>query len=113
MRISLSAVFLVVGPVDGRLGVDGLSQFVQHALGGAPCDGTAYVFCNRRRTRLKVLCWDGTGVWLAQRRLHRGAFVWPRAGDTHVTLDDAQWQWLIAGVDWQRLSATASSHWRV
>jgi len=113
MNITVSSVFLVVTPVDGRLNIDGLSQFVQNQMGCSPCDGSAFVFCNRARTRLKLLCWDGNGAWLAQRRLHRGAFVWPRSGDKQMTLNDAQWQWLIAGVDWQRLGATPTTNWIV
>lgn len=100
-------VWLVVSPVDMRLGIDGLSRLVQHALGRSPGDGTAYAFRNRRGTRLKLLCWDGNGVWLCQRRLHQGAFVWPAAGAAHCTVTAAQWQWLIAGVDWRRLSSAA------
>jgi transposase len=57
--------------------------------------------------------WDGTGVWLAQRRLHRGGFSWPAAGSATVTLSAEQWRWLTAGVDWQRLQARAPAHWRV
>lgn len=113
MMLTLSSVQLVLEPVDGRLGADGLSQLVQHCLGRSPCDGTAFLFTNRRRTRLKLLCWDGNGVWLAQRRLHRGQFVWPRVDATQMTLNEAQWQWLIAGVDWQRLAAKAPEHWCV
>ena len=113
MMLSLTSVQLVVEPVDGRLGADGLSQRVQNSLGGSPCDGAVYLFTNRRRSRLKCVCWDGTGVWLAQRRLHRGLFVWPRSGATQVTLTQAQWQWLVAGVDWQRLSASIAPDWRV
>ncbi|MGL5424004.1 MAG: IS66 family insertion sequence element accessory protein TnpB [Serratia fonticola] len=51
------------------------------------------------------MCWDGTGVWLAQRRLHQGRFIWPRSDSDLFTLDAHEWQWLITGVDWQRLSA--------
>lgn len=113
MTLSLSSVQLVVTPVDGRLGVEGLSQYVQNTLGLSPCSGVAYVFTNRRRSRMKLLCWDGTGVWIAQRRLHRGGFVWPSLGASEVTLNESQWQWLVAGVNWQRLSAPAPTHWRV
>jgi len=67
-----SAIWLATEPVDMRTGVDGLSLHVQQALGRAPYDGTAYVFSNRRRTRLKVVSWDGTGVRMCLRRLHRG-----------------------------------------
>ena len=76
-------------------------------------DGSAYAFINRARTRLKVLLWDGTGVWLSQRRLHRGSFSWPAADTAVFALSAEQWQWLVAGVQWQRLSAAAPAHWRV
>lgn len=111
--IRAQEVWLVVEPVDMRGGIDGLSQRIQNLLGRSPCDGTAYGFRNRRGTRLKLIVWDGTGVWLCQRRLHRGRFHWPEAEATTVTLSDAQWAWLTAGVEWQRLSAVAPVHWRV
>ncbi len=113
MSLTPDAVWLAVTPVDMRLGIDGLSLQVQQALGCAPCDGTAYLFTNRRRNRLKLIAWDGNGVWLCQRRLHRGHFVWPQPGDKVCELSQAQWQWLIAGVDWQRLKAGPSAQWQL
>jgi transposase len=106
-------VWLAVEAVDMRLGIDGLSLKIQEALGGKPCDGTAYAFLNRRGTRIKLVVWDGTGVWLCHRRLHRGHFVWPKADTVTVVLTAAQWKWLITGVDWQRLQALPMAHWRV
>ena len=103
----------VIEPVDMRRGIESLSQWIQTRLGKTPCDGTAYAFANRPKTRLKLLIWDGTGVWCCQRRLHRGAFVWPSADDQCWVLTQAQWDWLIKGVDWQRLTAQAPAHWRV
>lgn len=106
-------IWLVVAPVDMRLGIDGLARLVQEAHGRSPCDGMAYAFRNRRGNRIKLLRWDGTGVWLCLRRLHQGGFTWPVAGDAHCTLTQAQWQWLTAGVDWRRLSAETTAEWRV
>lgn len=106
-------VWLVVEAIDMRAGIDGLSQRIQNTLGRTPCDGSAYAFRNRRQNRLKLLIWDGTGVWLCQRRLHHGHFTWPRADTPAFTLTAAQWQWLITGVDWQRLDAAPPAHWRV
>jgi transposase len=94
----------VVAPVDMRLGTDGLSLRVQ-TLGADPFDGGAYLFTNKRGNRLEVLAWDGNGVWLCQRRLHRGRFIWPTPGDSFLALTPAQWEWLVAGADWQRLDA--------
>ena len=108
-----SQVWLVVEPLDMRAGIDGLSLRIQNTLGRSPCDGTAYAFRNRQQNRMKLLIWDGTGVWLCQRRLHSGHFIWPTSDATVCMLTATQWQWLISGVDWQRLDAAAPAHWRV
>jgi transposase len=72
-------VYLALEPVDMRLGIDGLSSRIVQQLGKSPCDGHAYAFTNRARNRLKLVVWDGNGVWLCQRRLHQGHFVWPKS----------------------------------
>ena len=63
MMLQPQQVWLAIQPVDMRLGIDGLSLLVQEALGKATCDGSAYAFRNRRQNRLKLLIWDGAGVW--------------------------------------------------
>ena len=63
MTLQPEQVWLAIQPVDMRLSIDGLSLLVQEALGKAPCDGSAYAFRNRRQNRLKLLIWDGAGVW--------------------------------------------------
>lgn len=99
------AIWVAVAPVDMRWGIDGLSLYVQQALGQTPYAGSAFVFHNRAGNRVKVLRWDGAGVWPCQRRLHEGRFVWPKVGDPCFAMTQAQWNWLIAGVNWRRLSA--------
>ena len=91
-------IWLMVEPVDIRRGIDGLSVLVEQALQRSPCAGSAFVFCNRTGNRIKVLQWDGTGVWLCQRRLHQGRFVWGRSDTGGMELTSSQWEWLIAGV---------------
>lgn len=49
----------------------------------------------------------------SQRRMLQGRFRWPNADDRLFTLTQAQWQWLITGVDWQRLEARSTGHWQV
>lgn len=108
-----TAIWLAVQPVDMRRGIDGLSMVVQQALGHSPCAGDAFIFRNRPGNRIKVLIWDGTGVWLCQRRLHQGSFIWPKVTDPCFSLTPGQWHWLIRGVDWQRLSAVPNAPWQV
>ncbi len=96
-------IWLMVAPVDMRRGIGGLSALVERVLQCSPCAGSAFVFCNRAGNRIKVLLWDGTGVWLCQRRLHRGRFIWQRPCDGGIVLTQPQWEWLIAGMDWRRL----------
>ena len=104
-------IWLAIEPVDMRVGIDGLATRVQQTLGKSACDGAAYVFRNRRGNRIKVLIWDDTGVWLCQRRLHQGSFVWPKADSTTYCLNTEQWAWLICGVNWQRLSPQPMQQW--
>jgi transposase len=105
-------IWLAVLPVDMRRGIDGLPSTVQDAFGHAPCSGSAFVFRNRLGNRLRLLVWDGNGVWLCQRRLHRGGFAWPKVTDSCCSISLAQWHWLVAGVDWQRLSSLPKPDWQ-
>ena len=95
-------IWLSVAPVDLRRGIDGLSALVQQTLGQQPCAGSAFVFRNAAGNRIKVLLWDGNGVWLCQRRLHQGHFIWSKPGGQCLFITQDQWEWLIAGVDSHR-----------
>lgn len=113
MKILATHYWLVTGGIDMRLGIDGLTCWIQQRLGVSPCEGDAYLFCNQRRNRLKLVCWDGNGVWLCQRRLHRGSFVWGTDQQGRVTITEAQWEWLISGVDWKRAHPRIHAQWKV
>ena len=56
-------IWIAVAPVDMRRGLDGLSMIVQQSLGHSPCAGSAFIFRNRAGNRLRLLLWDGNGVW--------------------------------------------------
>lgn len=107
--IRIDAIWLALGASDLRGGIDRLLAQVVHgfALGAQPHH--AYVFANRRADRLKVLVYDGAGMWLCTRRLQAGGFAWPReacdatAGSLELTRE--QFDWLVAGLPWQRIGA--------
>ena len=74
-------VFAYVKPADMRKQYDGLYALVVSEMNADPLSGDLFLFTNRRRTRAKVLRWDGTGLCLYQKRLERGCFapLWRRA----------------------------------
>jgi transposase len=74
------------------------------AVFGAAKPHCAYLFANRRATRMKVLVHDGIGVWLAARRLNQGKFHWPGIRNGYeIELDAEQLQALVLGLPWQRV----------
>jgi hypothetical protein len=52
-------ILLAVEPVDFRKGIDGLAQLCRQRLQSDPMAGAVFVFSNRRRKALKILCYDG------------------------------------------------------
>ncbi len=48
-------------PVDFRVGINGLSILVEQSMRLNPMDTSLYIFSNRRRDRIKILGWDGSG----------------------------------------------------
>ena len=78
-------VFVAVEPCDLRKGFNGLHGLVTEKLKEDPRHGSLFVFSNRRHTRIKILCWDGTGLWVLTKRLEKGTFSWPKHLDPGVT----------------------------
>jgi len=78
-------VFVALEPADMRKGFNGLHALVTEKLGEDPRQGALFVFINRRRTRLKILCWDGTGLWVCTKRLEQGTFSWPKSAEAQTT----------------------------
>lgn len=92
-------IFLRAGATDLRLGFAGLHALVESQLRQDVLSGHVFVFCNRTRTRIKTLAWDGSGLWLCTKRLERGTFAWLLTADTEVAA--AELQALLAGLEIQ------------
>ena len=72
-------VFIALEPCDLRKSFNGLHALVSERLGEDPRQGSLFVFTNRRKTRLKILYWDGTGLWVLIKRLEEGSFAWTKS----------------------------------
>lgn len=103
--IRIDVIWLALGASDLRGGIDRLLARGVHGFALGAQAHHAYVFANRRADRLKVLVYDGAGLWLCTRRLQAGSFAWPREDSGSVQLGREQFDWLVAGLPWQRLSA--------
>jgi transposase len=95
-------IYVAVEPCDMRMGFNGLQGAVAEKLKGNVRDGALFVFTNKRRTRLKVLYFDGSGLWLLTKRLDRGHFSWPRHVDgqaARIMLAPEAFAMLTDGID--------------
>ena len=94
-------IYVAVRPVDMRKSFNGLWTAVGEQLAEDPKSGAVFAFINRERTRLKLLYWDGTGVWVLAKRLEQGRFSWPAPGDTRrkLSLAPEALALLIGGVE--------------
>ena len=92
------SIFVYSGAADLRKGFDGLSGIIRRELGADPLDGSLFVFCNRRRDRVKILHFDGTGYWLYYKRLEAGTFEVVGSDENCVEMDATQLAMLLSGV---------------
>ena len=95
-------VFVALEPCDMRKSFNGLQALVAGKLGEDPMQGALFAFINKSRTRLKLLYWDGTGLWVLAKRLERGSFSWPKVSDptkTKLKLAPEALALLMDGID--------------
>lgn len=87
-------IFVCRDPQDMRRSFDGLSKSAREVLGEDPNSGALFVFTNKRRNRLKVLWYDGTGHCILYKRVHRARFRLPE----------------LATIDAKQLSSVLRAH---
>lgn len=95
----IEAVYIAPGATDLRKSVDGLSLIVQEVFELDPFSNALFVFCNRDRSRLKILHWEYNGFWLYYRRLERGKFNWPRTSEEAIKVNLDELKWLLEGFE--------------
>lgn len=91
-------VYIACGYTDLRRGIDGLVGIVQQQFQLDPFTRSLFLFCGKRRDRIKALYWEGDGFALLYKRLESGSFQWPRSMDEVRTLTPQQYRWLMEGL---------------
>lgn len=98
MNYNVKRVYLACGHTDMRKSINGLASIVEGSFKLDPFEDALFVFCNRRRDRVKILVWDADGFWLHFKRLEKGHFKWPTlAGEATMTLTGEELSYLLSG----------------
>jgi transposase len=101
-------IYVAIGATDMRKGFNGLEGLVRERLGCDPTSGHIFLFANARRDRLKLIFFDGSGLWVCAKRMEGGRLRWPEAAGGKVLLSREQFALLIGGID---LSQTRERKW--
>ena len=91
-------IYIACGYTDLRRGIDGLAEIVEREFQLDPFSDSLFLFCGRRKDRIKALYWEGDGFVLLYKRLEQGSFQWPRNEGEVKALTPQQYRWLMEGL---------------
>ena len=92
-------VFLALGATDMRKSINGLSVIAGEQMELDIFSGYLFVFCNRKKTILKILYWDQNGFCVWQKRLEKDRFKWPATQKDAMNIGSKELSWLVAGLN--------------
>jgi len=91
-------VYVNLGVIDFRRGLDGLLGLVRSTFGHAPQERYLFLFRDRSRRKIKALFWDKNGFLLLYKRLENGTFQFPKNQEGNVELNRLQLECLLSGM---------------
>lgn len=100
-------IFIACGTTDFRKQIDGLVAIVNLQFNLDPfLDRYAFIFCNKRKTAIKVLRYDKNGFILACKKLLEGMkFQWPKNPSDVKEITFQQLEWLLQGLEMEQKKA--------
>jgi transposase len=78
-------IFVGLAPIDLRWGFDRLAGIVEEQVRRPPRSGALFVFFGKRKSALKILFFDGSGMCLFYKRLDKGTFRVPSSSRPDAT----------------------------
>lgn len=97
----ISTIYIAYGATDFRKQISSLCAEVKSRFNLNPYKNVAFIFCNKKRNSIKVLCYDKNGFVLAQKTLldqEKTKFQWPRNSNELKNITKQQLNWLLAGL---------------
>lgn len=91
-------IYIACGYTDMRKSIDGLAAIVQQNFQLNPFQNSLFLFCGRRRNRMKALYWEGDGFVLLYKRLEFGSFQWPGTAEAVRSITNQEFRWLLEGL---------------
>lgn len=91
-------IYIACGHTDMRKQIDGLAAMVQTNFHLDPFQRALFLFCGRKRDRMKALYWEGDGFLLLYKRLESGSYRWPRTSEDVREITSQQYRWLLEGL---------------
>ena len=99
LNSGIDCVHLAIGVTDLRKSIDGLAILVTESFNLDPFSRSLFVFCNRKRDKIKILEWDTNGFWLHYKRLEKCTFKWPNTLNSKTLLvSEREFRWLLDGL---------------
>lgn len=99
LKNTVANVYLAIGVTDLRKSIDGLAILVTESFNLDPFSRNLFVFCNRKRDKIKILEWDLNGFWLHYKRLEKGIFKWPAISTSKtLSITEREFRWLLDGL---------------
>jgi transposase len=99
LKDRIDSVYLAIGVTDLRKSIDGLAILVTESFNLDLFSRSIFVFCNRKRDKIKILEWEVNGFWLHYKRLEKGTFKWPTVSNSKtLSITDREFRWLLDGL---------------
>ena len=101
MRLDFSHTRIIIRPGTTNMlaSREQLLETIKTIMKDDPFSGAVFIFCNRKRNILKMIWWDKTGFWVAQKKLEKGQWPWPNTQKEVKQLNLDQIEMLLKGVD--------------
>lgn len=91
-------IYIACGHTDMRKSIDSLAAIVQQNFQLNPFQNSLFLFCGRKRDRMKALYWEGDGFVLLYKRLESGSFQWPKTTEAVRAITHQEFRWLLEGL---------------